>query len=114
MDYKSPDEGNSYNDDAFGLVFLTGGVLSQDLDFVGTFLTLSAVAAAGTSGGIFGKDDRAPAAVAALTLLLTPVVASVRQTGSLENIAPPAAIEIGLCTISAIWAFVNWSQAEKS
>lgn len=114
MNYKSPDEGNSYNDDAFGLVFLTGGVLSQDVDFVGTFLTLSAIAAIGTNAGFIEKDDRAPAAVALLTLLITPVASSVRQTGSLESMTPPMAIEIGLCTASAIWAFVNWSRVTES
>lgn len=113
MDYKSPDEGNSYNDDAFGLVFLTGGVLSQDVDFVATFASLSAIAAVGTSAGIIEKDERAPAAVALITILVSPVVSSLRQTGSLENIAPPMIVEIGLCIVSAIWAFVNWSRQEE-
>ena len=105
--YKSPDEENSYNDDAFGLLFLAGG--SQDVDFGGTFLVLSAIAAITKQ-----NDDRAPAAVASMSLLISPVVSSLRQTGSLENISPPIPIEIGLCAISAIWAFVNWSRGRVS
>eukprot|EP00580_Thalassiosira_gravida_P001731 CAMPEP_0201601094 /NCGR_PEP_ID=MMETSP0492-20130828/2110_1 /ASSEMBLY_ACC=CAM_ASM_000837 /TAXON_ID=420259 /ORGANISM="Thalassiosira gravida, Strain GMp14c1" /LENGTH=133 /DNA_ID=CAMNT_0048064185 /DNA_START=241 /DNA_END=642 /DNA_ORIENTATION=+ len=112
--YKSPDEGNSYNDDAFGLVFLTGGVLTQDFDFIGTFAAFSALAAIATKLGVVEKDERLPAGVALLTLVVTPVVASLRVTGKLENMAPPMVIEVGLCTVSAIWAFVNYSQGEKS
>lgn len=114
MNYKSPDEGNSYNDDAFGLVFLTGGVISQDVEFVATFASLSAIAAISTSAGLLKKDERVPAAVALLTLLVSPFVSSLVQSGSLENIAAPMPVEIGLCTISAIWAFVNWSQEKES
>jgi hypothetical protein len=112
MNYKSPDEINSYNDDAFGLVFLTGGVLSQDVDFVASFAALSAIAAIGTNVGLVAKDERAPAAVAMLTLLITPVISSLRQSGSLEQLASPVPVEIGLCSISAVWAFVNWSRAK--
>ena len=112
MNYKSPDEINSYNDDAFGLVFLTGGVLSQDVDFVASFAALSAIAAIGTNVGLVAKDERAPAAVAMITILITPVISSLRQSGSLEQLASPMPVEIGLCSISAIWAFVNWSRAK--
>ena len=112
MDYKSPDERNSYNDDAFGLVFLIGGLLSQDVDFVVTFASLSAIAAIGTNAKLVDKDERAPAVVAILTLLITPFISSLRQYGSVEQITTPLPVEIGLCTISAIWAFVNWSRAK--
>jgi hypothetical protein len=112
MNYKSPDERNSYNDDAFGLVFLIGGLLSQDVDFVATFASLSAIAAIGTNARLVDKDERAPAVVAILTLLITPVTSSLRQYGSVEQIATPLPVEIGLCSISAMWAFVNWSRAK--
>ena len=112
MNYKSPDEKNSYNDDAFGLVFLIGAVLSQDIDFVATFASLSAIAAISTNSGLVGKDERAPAAVAILTLLISPVTSSFRRYGSLEQLASPVPVEIGLCLISTIWAFVNWSRTK--
>ena len=113
MGYKSPDEGNSYNDDAFGLVFLTGGFLSQDVDFVATFASLSAAAATFTGIGLVAKDERAPAAVATATLLLSPFVASIRQHGSLHYLSPPIPVEIGVCLISVIWSFVNKSREER-
>ena len=109
-DYKSPDEGNSYNDDAFGFVFALGGAASQDVNFAATFAALSAIAAIGTGVGVIKKDERAPAAVAMATLVLSPIVASLRSG---ENIIMPPPVEIGVCTISAIWAFVNWSKAKE-
>ena len=107
MSRGSPDDANSYNDDAFGLIFLTGGILSQDADFVGTFALLSASAAACTRIGLVARDARAPAAVAISTLLLSPMVASIRRYGSFEYVTSPLPVEIGLCLISIVWAFVN-------
>ena len=112
MNYKSPDEGNSYNDDAFGFVFLTGGILTQDVDFVGTFAALSAIAAVGTGAGFVKKDERAPAVVATTTLLVAPVAASLRQSGSLGHLSAPMPAEFGLCLVSAAWAFFNWSRQD--
>jgi hypothetical protein len=102
-----------YNDDAFGLVFLSGGLLTKDADFAGTFLILSAIAAASTSAGVVKTDTRLPGAVAVLTILISPIVASLRATGSLESLAPPDPIEIGLCTVSFIWAFVIWLREKQ-
>jgi hypothetical protein len=113
MSRGSPDDSNSYNDDAFGLVFLTGGILSQDADFVGTFAILSAFAAACTRIGHVTRDARAPAAVATATLLVSPMVASIRRYGSLEYVAPPLPVELGLCLISVIWAFANKSREDS-
>ena len=42
MGYKSPDEKNNYNDDAFGLVFLAS-TFEGSADFAGTFLGGSVV-----------------------------------------------------------------------
>lgn len=112
--YKSPDEENNYNDDAFGLVLLTGGVLSQDVDFAATFLALSAAAAVATRAGALAKDERAPAAVALLTLLAAPAVTALRATGSLGAVAPPLPVEAALCAASAVWAFANWWREQKA
>jgi hypothetical protein len=84
---------------------------TKDADFVGRFLILSAIAAASTSAGIVKTDTRLPVAV--LTILVFPIVASLRATGSLESLAPPDPIEIGLCTVSFIWAFVIWSKEKQ-
>ena len=75
------DDTNSryYNDDAFGFVFLTGGVLSQDVDFVISFGSLSAIAAICTYFGVITKDTRASALVAILTVIVSPIVTAVHQ-----------------------------------
>ena len=107
MSYKSPDEANSYNDDAFGLLFVVGGY--NDVDFGATFLVASAIAAIGTSVGYLQKDERLPAGVAMLTLLASPIVSSLRETGSLDSIVPPTSLEIGLCVVSSLWALICWT-----
>ena len=113
MGYKSPDEQNNYNDDAFGLVFLASA-FEGSADFAGTFLVLSAIGAISTSSGILQKDDRLPGAVAVFTLLLSPIVSSLRLTGSLDTMSLPTTVEIGLVFISTVWSFVNWQKQEGS
>lgn len=103
-----------YNDDAFGLIFLSGGILAKDLDFSGTFLVLSALAATGTTLGTIKFDERIPAAVAFMTLLIAPIESSLRLSGSLGSTTPPSIVEVGLCTVSAAWAFVKWSRQEST
>ena len=102
-----------YNDDAFGLIFLSGGILARDVDFSGTFLVLSAVAATCITIGTIKFDERIPAAVAFMTLLISPIESSLRLSGSMGSISPPSLVEIGLCTVSAIWAFAKWSRKES-
>mmetsp|Transcript_6993 Transcript_6993/g.10200 ORF Transcript_6993/g.10200 Transcript_6993/m.10200 type:complete len:169 (-) Transcript_6993:75-581(-) len=107
----SPSNGDQgYNDDAFGLIFLSGGILAKDVDFSGTFLVLSAIAATCTTIGTIKFDERIPAAVAFMTLLISPIESSLRLSGSLGSVAPPSLVELGLCTVSAAWAFVKWSK----
>lgn len=102
-DAYTDDTRNEYNDDCFGLISLTGGVVLHDAVFTFTFITLSLFGLLTTrSGYSFGSkldevksdrkrniparndcetEDRAlpdpkqiPAIVAALTLVLTPFV----------------------------------------
>ena len=113
MGYKSPDEQNNYNDDAFGLVFLASAFEGR-IDFAGIFLVLSAIGAISTSSGILEKDDRLPGVVACITLLLSPIVSSLRLTGSFDNMSLPTTVEIGLVLISTVWSFVNWKKKEES
>jgi hypothetical protein len=102
-----------YNDDAFGLVFLAGGLISQDIIFASTFLTISAITAISTSGGILNADARIPGTVALTTLVLSPIVESLRSTGSFENITPPVPIEIVLCTVSFLVSIFNWKRGQE-
>ena len=112
MGYKSPDEKNNYNDDAFGLVFLASA-FEGNVDFAGTFLVLSAIGAISTSSGFLIKDDRLPGAVAVFTLLLSPIISSIRLTGSLDNISLPTTVEFGLVIISVLWSFTNWKKQQE-
>jgi len=102
-----------YNDDAFGLVFLAGGSISQDADFAGTFLLISAAAATATYGGALKPDARVPGVVAILTLFVSPLVAALRSAGSLDDVVAPLPIEIGLCVVSLAVALFNWKRAQK-
>jgi hypothetical protein len=102
-----------YNDDAFGLIFLIGGAASQDVDFAFTFLLLSAVAALGTSRGVVTNDPRVPGLVAISTLLVSPVVSSLRLTGSFDSISAPVPVEIGLCCVSMVVGLYNWKKEQQ-
>ena len=102
-----------YNDDAFGLVFLAGGFMSNDIDFAGTFLSVSAIAATSTYGGILSADARMPGVVALSTLLISPIIASLRSSGGLDNMHTPVPIEIALCTVSFLVSIFNWRRQTK-
>lgn len=102
-----------YNDDAFGLIFLSGGLLSQDVDFVVTFVTLSAIAAIFASNN--NSDTRLPGLVAMTTLGLTPIVAYLHATivNGQGMWTVPQPVEIGLCLVSLVWSFVKWTQEQN-
>lgn len=109
----------NYNDDAFGLVFLTGACYVQDYDFAGTFLAASAAAAILTYSGTLSGDERLPGGVAMVTLILAPIVSSLRASGgsldvhahAFQFLLPPP-IEIGLCAVSVAAAFFNWTRRQ--
>ena len=104
-----------YNDDSFGLVFLAGGLISKDIVFATTFLTLSAIAAASTYFGILDADERNPGIVALATLLLSSIVTSfLVSSGSFENFSTPPPIETALCTISFLVSIFNWARREQA
>mmetsp|Transcript_31236 Transcript_31236/g.75174 ORF Transcript_31236/g.75174 Transcript_31236/m.75174 type:complete len:201 (+) Transcript_31236:2312-2914(+) len=120
---KGTDDGNNksgatkqmvgYNDDAFGLVFLTGGILSKDPDFVVTFVVLSAIAAIASNSQ--SVDTRLPGLVAMATLVLTPIVAYLHGTivDGTGIWAAPQPVEIGLCFVSLAWSFATWAQGQN-
>ena len=105
------DTKEGYNDDAFGGIFLGGAVAAQDAVFSAVFLTLSAIAALATQQGKLPANNQVPAAVAGVTLLLTPIVTTV--LGGMNNINLPEAgnpsastFEVALCVASMIYGFV--------
>jgi hypothetical protein len=61
-DDKNEHSRGGYNDDCFGLIFLSGLAVTNDPIFAGTFLTLSFLAALATSLGKFPASSRKIAA----------------------------------------------------
>jgi hypothetical protein len=106
------DTKEGYNDDAFGLVFLCGAFAAQDVVFSTVYLTLSALAALATQQDKLPANTQVPAAVAGVTLLLTPTLTTLLVVlgGGLhlpEAGNPSAsALEVGLCVASMAYGFV--------
>lgn len=101
-----------YGDDAFGLVFLGSSFAAQDSAFAGTFLVLSAMAATATNLKYLPQDPSIPGAVAAVALMLQPLVA-LGVTHTADTLALPSAIDWGVTLISVAWAFWNWQEMER-
>lgn len=114
----------NYNDDCFGLIFLTSVIVAQDAVFAACFALLSAVAAYSFSNGTaynvsnkFGVSAnklqlQVPAVVAGLTLLVVaPVGRVLLQPDSIEflpTMAPEATLlEFGVVAVSVIYALVQ-------
>ena len=103
-----------YNDDAFGLVFLIGGFASQNVDFAGTFLLLSAMTAIETSRGTLGNDARIPGLVAITSLILAPIITSLRISGSLDMVEIHAPVELlGVCFVSMAVGIYKQKEGRK-
>lgn len=115
-----------YEDDCFGLIFLTGLLVVHDPVFTATFVTLSTAALIATRLGsssrkstsrirssrqqpLGGSPERqrrlVPAAIAAATLLLYTLVEAVVYTPpDLEENA--RAIEIAVCSVSILYGLL--------
>lgn len=118
-DDKKKDSRGAYNDDCFGLIFLSGLAVTNDPIFAGTFLTLSSLAALATSLGKLPESSRKiPAAVAGFTLLATPVMKTVLPriiSISVEDSSSSSRswIELAVCFVSLFYGFI-FSKEEKA
>jgi hypothetical protein len=117
---------SSYNDDAFGLVFLGGGLVAQDVLFSGLFLVLSTMAAIATnlkSGFFPGNNPRLAGSVAGVTLVVRlillvwhvtlPPLSPVLGAGS-DITASTIWSEVALCSVSMLYGFVIAKAAPSS
>jgi hypothetical protein len=119
-DDKKKQPRGSYNDDCFGLIFLSGLAVTNDPIFAGTFLTLSSLAALATSlGKLPASSRKIPAAVAGFTLLATPVmktvlprIISISVDDSLSG--NRSWIEIAVCFLSLFYGFIISREEEAS
>ncbi|VEU36010.1 unnamed protein product [Pseudo-nitzschia multistriata] len=107
-------EGNgSYNDDAFGFIFLGGFAVTQDPFFAGTFVLFSAIAAVATRNGTLPSSRAVPAAVAGFTLIAS-LLLPTDQLYSLFALERPelslpadvSVIKAGFCTVSMLYGFL--------
>jgi hypothetical protein len=111
-------ERGGYNDDCFGLIFLSGLAVTNDAIFAGTFLTLSLSAALATSlGKLPASSRKIPAAVAGFTLLATPVMKTVLpriiSIGVEDSLSCSRSwIEVAVCFVSLFYGF-KYSREEK-
>jgi len=110
-----------YNDDAFGLVFLCGSFVAQDAIFATCFLLASAMAATATKQKRILFDNRVPAVVAGVSLVVSSLVSAALQSTSMSTWLSgknPSAllIELAVCSISILYGFVLdpiWNKREK-
>jgi hypothetical protein len=109
----------AYNDDCFGLIFLSGLSVTNDSIFAGTFLTLSSLAAVATSlGKLPASSRKIPAAVAGFTLLATPVMKTVLPRIIIISVDDSLSgsrswIEVAVCFVSLFYGFI-FSREEKA
>lgn len=106
----------SYNDDFFGAIFLSGFAILNDFVFAGTFLALSAAAATATNVGKLPATKRVPAAVAALTIIITLVAESIVPLDDSEQPSSwsTTAFKIGVCTASMLYGYFAKEDEESS
>ena len=130
----APKEGNNdaeallYNDDAFGLVFLSSVLVAHDPIFSSIFLSVSAIVAAITNVGAENKAQSArvvnllPGMVALASFSIQAILLSPQNQNLHERLlqmlseigldlggAPLStnalALEVGVCVMSIVWAF---------
>ena len=110
-----------YNDDAFGLVFLTASLVVRDVSFAAAFLLLSAIAAtlsnAKVTDIISSPNIPGIIAFAALDLSKTePFALAARSLGG-DFFVPldeqGSQIELIVCSISSIWCIIQLVRSDE-
>lgn len=120
---------NSYNDDAFGLIFLNSAVVLRDFNFAASFLLLSAIVAASVSAGTVRLRSWLPGAVAFISFFVARLAAAF-GSGPMdwasewaENSAVGPAfglesdgvllLEIAACAVSLLWGITQDSGVDS-
>jgi hypothetical protein len=131
----------AYNDDAFGLIFLTGCLVAQDVVFASVFLFWSALIGGYTTFLLSGAKPPEfisnpavvkglPSAPAALSLTATGFLSTPQYTEVQERIfaflgnagldmggmvtAQSQQLECLMCSVSILWALYQSSQSSKN
>jgi hypothetical protein len=95
-----------YNDDAFGLVFLTALCVENDVAFGGIFGILSGLAAVAVKNGAVSFVPLLPGATAAVALALGQGIHAARG----EDVG--SVWEIATCVVSIGWGLVQQQQSQ--
>jgi hypothetical protein len=98
----------NYNDDAFGLVFLCGAFVAQDIVFSATFLLGSGVAALLTKQGQISFSNQIPPVVAVCSLVLASICSTFLQDISWIPLKSESALQVEsiICFLSVLYGFV--------
>ena len=110
-----------YNDDAFGLIFLSASLVIRDFSFAGSFMLLSAVAAATVSNAnvanIKNFQPLLPGVVAFAALATSKIepFAAVAQRVGGDFVVPlderGSQLELIVCSISLVWGIIQQSRS---
>jgi hypothetical protein len=110
-----------YNDDAFGLVFLSGSFVARDVVFSAIFLLLSALAAIAVRQKKISFSNRIPPLVAGTSLGLATLFTILLSSSSSDGLVSTGGIlsdwmgaksltaiqvELAVCSISILYGFV--------
>lgn len=95
-----------YNDDAFGLVFLTALCIENDVVFGGIFGMLSGLAALGVNKGAISFVPVLPGGTAAIALALAQGIHAARGEHAVS------VWEIATCVVSIGWGLVQQLQSQ--
>ena len=108
-----------YNDDAFGLVFLSASFVARDVVFAAIFVLISTVSTIAVRQKMIPFSKKLPALVAGMSLglsiLLNELLSSPESLASNEGIlfdwladksATAIQVELASCSVSVIYAFV--------
>lgn len=115
-----------YNDDAFGLVFLCGSFVAQDVVFSTTFVLSSAIAAIACRQGKVAFNNQVPAVVAGMSFLVSSLLSAIVAISTSSNnvfVLPDWLmsknesawqIEVAVCTISILYGFIIYPFLRKN
>ena len=105
-----------YNDDAFGLVFLSASLVVKDFSFAGSFMLLSAIAAAVSNANVANTKKFQPilpgiVAFAALATSKIEAFAATAQRFGGNFVSPldeqGNQLELIVCSISLLWGIIQ-------
>ena len=110
QEQRDKDRNLDYNDDAFGLVFLSSFVVEHDNAFAGTFGVLSAISAVMVRNKLIEYRPMIPGIVALFTVL---VLTAMTPTSFHPNNV--TLLQLCVCAVSLTWSIIQevQKQADK-